>query len=244
MFDEFLRASGSNPFKRGRWKRGKKGRGSRGRGRGSSAREEEMLQEAFMMAMGGMDGMDDMGAKAPVCPQGHNLKRRKSEAAEYECDVCNKDIVRGKRFYDCRKCDWCICHRCHKEASEKLEEMDEEGLLNQEEILEAFCEMHTTVTRQGKRLQHKCDICDALLTSWEKVLPHMEENHVDVIEAFLEEAMQGAGAAFPFPGMDMSPDELLMGMLGAGMTPPGQADAQGYPGSSNGPSRRSRKKKH
>ena len=47
------------------------------------------------------------------CPQGHTLKRRKAEDSGYECDVCSADIVEGKRFYDCRTCDYCMCQKCH-----------------------------------------------------------------------------------------------------------------------------------
>jgi len=241
MMDEFLRLAGASAFKRGRGgsrRRGRKGRGGRGasrKGGGASGRAEEaMFEEAFMAMMAGGAGLE----AAPVCPQGHNLKRRKAEAADYECDVCSKDIVAGKRFFDCRKCDWSICQRCYKEAEEKLREEDGE-LLDHDEILEAFCEMNTTVVRQGRGLKHKCDICKKLLASEEEVLPHMEENHLDVIEAFLEESMS-AGAAFGGMGGGLGPggpgmEELLMGMMGAGMMP---EMPTGYPGSS-GPSRQS-----
>merc|ERR1719424_1089440 len=155
--------------------------------------------------MAGMDGMGGMGGKAkePVCPEGHNLKKRKAEAAEYECDVCNKDIPVGKKFHDCRKCDWSMCGKCHKEAAAALEDdEDDEDLLNQEEILEAFVECHTTVVRKGKNLQHKCDICQALFVSEDLILPHMEDKHIDVIEEFMEEAMVGGGMGMGgFPGM-------------------------------------------
>ena len=44
------------------------------------------------------------------CHLGHPLKRRRAPN-EYECDVCDKDIFTGKRFFDCRKCNSCVCQK-------------------------------------------------------------------------------------------------------------------------------------
>merc|ERR1719217_823281 len=109
--------------------------------------ESFMEIEAMMSAMVG-----GMGAEVKIaCPQGHDLKRRKAEAAEY----------------DCRKCDFSMCQRCHKKAVEAAHEdsddFDDDEEQNIAEMLSAFCEMHSTVVRQGKRLQHKCDICNTVV---------------------------------------------------------------------------------
>ena len=42
------------------------------------------------------------------CHLGHHLKRRRAPN-EYECDVCDKDVSTSKRFFDCRKCNCCVC---------------------------------------------------------------------------------------------------------------------------------------
>merc|ERR1719335_1400758 len=98
----------------------------------------------------------DMEAE-PVCPKGHDLKRRKADA-EYACDVCEKDIATGKRFYDCRKCDWSICLKCHKEAKEAAaEKIHDDDDLDEAELLQAFCELHVKMVRKGKILQHQCE---------------------------------------------------------------------------------------
>lgn len=33
-------------------------------------------------------------------------------SAGYECDACGEDILDGKRFFDCRKCDFSMCVKC------------------------------------------------------------------------------------------------------------------------------------
>ena len=38
-----------------------------------------------------------------------SLSLHSSLCAGYECDVCSKDIPDGKRFFDCRKCDFSMC---------------------------------------------------------------------------------------------------------------------------------------
>jgi hypothetical protein len=37
--------------------------------------------------------------------------------AGYECDVCQEDILDGKRFFDCRKCDFSMCLKCQAQRS-------------------------------------------------------------------------------------------------------------------------------
>jgi hypothetical protein len=188
MFDDLLRMAGGACFARGRRRRGKKGRGGRKMRGGLGADLESFMDiEAMMSAMVG-----GMGAEIKIaCPQGHDLKRRKAEAAEYECDVCQKDISTGKRFYDCRKCDFSMCQRCHKKAVEAAHEdsddFDDDDEQNIAEMLSAFCEMHSTVVRQGKRLQHKCDICNTVVGAQTEVLPHMEEKHLDLLETWIDE---------------------------------------------------------
>ena len=47
-----------------------------------------------------------------VCPQGHIFKSELQ--AGYECDICKQDIPANERFFDCRTCDWSVCHECQK----------------------------------------------------------------------------------------------------------------------------------
>jgi len=242
MMDEFLRLAGGNafnPFKSGRRRRGKKGRGGGGagkKGRSSGRSQEEELMQAMMgmgMGMGGMDGMGMDFDPEPVCPADHGLKRRKAEE-EYACDVCEKDILVGKRFYDCRKCDWCICLRCHKQAKEEAAaQFEADNDDDPAEIMQAFCEMNVTPVRKGNRVQHQCDVCKVSFNSADEVLPHMEEMHSKLIEEFMSEAasMPRSGLGGGDPMMDL----LLGGMMGgmSGMPPEmAQMLGEGYPGAS------------
>jgi len=221
FLDELLSAAGSNPFKRGRGRpRGKKGRRGKGGGGGRRAADDDVLEQVFM-AMAGMDDAPPPGVA--TCPEGHDLKRRKAQSAEYECDVCAKDIVEGKRFFDCRKCDWSMCQKCHKQREAEILQEDEDDI-DHSELLEAFCELHTTAVRKGRRLQFKCDICDELLERAETVMFHMTDNHMDALEAFLEEAaVHSSSMPFGMPDMlgedDDDLEELMMGMLAGGMMP-------------------------
>lgn len=237
FLDELLSAGG-NPFKRRGRHRGKKGR--RGKAGRRAAPAGDIFEQVFM-AM----NMDDAPPHVPVlCPEGHELKRRKAQSAEYECDLCGKDIAEGKRFFDCRKCDWSICQKCHKQREAEIQ--DDEDEFDCAEMLEAFCELHTTAVRKGKRLQFKCDICDALLNGEEHVASHMVEQHEDVMEAFFEE---NGGNSSSMPSMPFEDDlEMMMGMLGGmmpGMPPPGMMPG-GYGQASSGSGRaknsRSRKR--
>merc|ERR1719491_2136647 len=181
----------------------------------------------------------DMEAE-PVCPEGHGLKRRKA-TEEYACDVCEKDIVVGKRFYDCRKCDWCMCVKCHKEAKEAAADDshdDFECLDPEEELMQTFCEMHVTPVRKGNRLQQQCDICKVCFNSADKVLPHMEEMHSNLIEEFVLEA-----AGLPQSGL--AGGDPMMELLGGLMGMPGMQGmpGQAYSGSSGTKKSGSRKRR-
>merc|ERR1712045_226721 len=115
---------------------------------------EQMLGEVFMAAMA--ESMSaTMVVPEPTCPNGHRLKRRKADEC-YECDVCGADIVEGKRLFDCRKCDYCMCQKCHKKCEKELEaelaEQEEEEA--EAQISEAFCESHIHPVRQGRKLQY------------------------------------------------------------------------------------------
>mmetsp|Transcript_25655 Transcript_25655/g.59304 ORF Transcript_25655/g.59304 Transcript_25655/m.59304 type:complete len:254 (-) Transcript_25655:27-788(-) len=96
----------------------------------SKMMEEQFLQEMFS-AMGAFGGGLSSSAAAPqamVCPEAHPLKKRKSED-EYECDMCQRDIATGKKFYDCRQCNYSICLKCFRKHASKQaadEEEDEE----------------------------------------------------------------------------------------------------------------------
>jgi hypothetical protein len=55
----------------------------------------------------------DLAADCPTCPADHPLQEKKAEGG-HECVLCSSEIVMGKRFYDCRKCDFCFCTLCYK----------------------------------------------------------------------------------------------------------------------------------
>lgn len=197
LLDELLRIAGGSVFK----KRGRKGRrGKKGGPAGGNA-EAQFLQNMFMAAVS-----ESMPQKIS-CPQGHPLKRRKAPN-EYECDVCNKDISTGKRFFDCRKCDYSVCQKCEKTASaeEPLE-------VDVEELVDVFCDMHTTPVRAAQRMQVRCNICGELLSG--DVPIHMTEKHEAMVESFLTSAVEELeGGVVPdemgmFSMMDMG------GLLGA-----------------------------
>jgi len=247
MMDEILRLAGGNPFKR------KGGRGGRKKGRSAAARraEERRINEAFRAAMASVESDQPL----PSCPHGHALKRRKADA-DYECDVCESDIVEGKRFFDCRKCDYSMCQKCYKaveamkaEAEQEEGEEDGNGLSppDPSELLDAFVEHHTRPVRNGSRLCTKCEICGATLATQEAVLEHMEDRHRDKIEAFVEEALEarfGDASSGPPGGLgDLfgGLEELMMAdlLFGGGG---GASSGGGRGGGGKGP-RRSKKRR-
>ncbi|CAE8724517.1 unnamed protein product [Polarella glacialis] len=87
--------------------------------------------------------------RAGTCPQGHRLKNKKADGG-YECDVCGEDILlEQKRFYDCRKCDFSLCSKCHTAATADsgAEDDDEfEDAMLQEIFADAFCRTVATST--------------------------------------------------------------------------------------------------
>lgn len=228
MIDEFLRIAGGSAFRQ-------KGRRRRGRGGAKGARasaraarmEEEMLGEAMMNAMFGGVGAVPAPSAVPACPNGHALKRRKADA-EYACDLCERHIVEGKRFFDCRKCDFSVCQKCQKAAEEEAAAEDEMG--EYREVLEAFCEMAITPVRHGSRLQFCCQLCSKMFDTQEAAVAHIEAEHEEELSAVMEEmyaqeSMAGGGLE----------DFLMAGNF---------VDLMGaMPGSSSGGPRRSRKKR-
>jgi len=202
MFDEFLSfSSGGNPFRRRGGKRRKGGRA--GRGTASAARG----MDDFGMFMAAMGGMGATGSTAePTCEEGHPLKRRKADEV-YECDVCNCDILVGKRLYDCRKCDFSMCQKCHKKAVEAAMEDEDDEEPDVADLVEAFCDMNTRTVREGGRILNRCELCRATLKT-EDVAEHFTEKHEDELEAFCVEALQGN----PFSGAGGSgmPDPMEM----------------------------------
>ena len=116
------------------------------------------------------------------CHLGHPLKRRRAPN-EYECDVCDKDISTGKRFFDCRKCNYSVCLMCETTAAaEEPSEADVEELFN------VFCEIHTTPVRAAQHTLVRCDICGELLSGL--VLFHMTKKHEAMVESFLTSAVE------------------------------------------------------
>mmetsp|Transcript_158483 Transcript_158483/g.279764 ORF Transcript_158483/g.279764 Transcript_158483/m.279764 type:complete len:386 (+) Transcript_158483:54-1211(+) len=228
MLDEFMRLAGAGTFKRSRGRGGrKKGRGSRGGKSAKSRSSRQQMAEEAMMAevMAAVAGMTVKETETvPVCPAGHQLKRRKAEA-EYECDLCGRDILVGKRVFECKKCDWCMCQKCRKVMEES--EAEEEEALEEGELIEVFAEMHTQPVRQGTRLRYQCELCRAVLPSHEKVLEHMAGQHEDAIMEFAEEANLMMGAGDP----DEAEFAAFLGAMGAmpdvrgGMPMPGEFEA-------------------
>jgi len=117
MLDELLRGGGflfrQRPKKRG------KGRGSRAAGPAAGMRGmEEMFMGQVLEGLFGGGGMPGMPKVTVKCPEGHGFKRRKADG-DYECDACGCDIPTGKRVFDCRKCDYSLCQKCHKAKKEE-----------------------------------------------------------------------------------------------------------------------------
>ena len=48
----------------------------------------------------------------PACPMNHKLKLTTADG-EYSCDLCGKDILKGRWIFYCRRCDYSICRGCH-----------------------------------------------------------------------------------------------------------------------------------
>jgi len=222
MFDEFLQFAGGDPFRRkhrrgaaggvglgsSRHKKGRAARESRGTRGSSSDRAMEKEMEMFMAAAMGSSS-SSVATPEPCCDAGHPLKRRKADE-EYECDVCKHDIAVGKRFFDCRTCDFSVCQKCQKKRDkEALLELEEEADIDPADVIEAFCEMATKPVRSGARLKYKCELCSEVLAQ-EAVAHHMEKKHSEELECFCDQALGG---------MDMDDDGLpdLARMGGMGM---------------------------
>lgn len=162
LMDEFLRMAGGSAFRRKRrGRKGRRGGGGRGTrrnpGRGSSSGFEESL---FAELFGG--GPPSPTVVAPCCPAGHTLKRRKADGV-FECDLCNTDILVGKKVFDCRKCDYSACGKCYKRmqaeaeaAAEAEAEGEEDGEdFDEEEFLQMFAELNTDPVREGRHLRFR-----------------------------------------------------------------------------------------
>eukprot|EP00931_Biecheleriopsis_adriatica_P073905 TRINITY_DN48105_c0_g1_i1.p1 TRINITY_DN48105_c0_g1~~TRINITY_DN48105_c0_g1_i1.p1 ORF type:complete len:353 (+),score=96.42 TRINITY_DN48105_c0_g1_i1:60-1118(+) len=217
LLDEFLRMTGGFSFKVGKGSR-KKGRGGRSkRSGGTSNLEQQMLGQVLMAAMAGGGAMEFEA----TCPSGHVLKRKKAEGG-YECDSCEKDIADGKRFYDCRKCDFSMCMKCYKKAEEEAAQEDEEED-ERAMLFEAFCEEHITPERQGGRLRFRCGVCNGLFNSQVEAVTHMGDAHEDELEAALAECsaeFSGAGpSSMDLEAMFMAQamEEMMGGMMGPPM---------------------------
>mmetsp|Transcript_54372 Transcript_54372/g.100422 ORF Transcript_54372/g.100422 Transcript_54372/m.100422 type:complete len:250 (+) Transcript_54372:75-824(+) len=136
FFVEELLRMDANMFTRPKGRSRKKG-ARKGRAAQSRVMEEQFLQEVFSV-MGAFGGGVSSSASAPqtmICPQAHPMKKRKSEDV-YECDICQRDIAAGKKFYDCRRCNYSVCLKCFREqasreAAEEAED-DDAGLLLEE----------------------------------------------------------------------------------------------------------------
>ena len=65
---------------------------------------------------------------------------------------------------------------------------DEPSEVDVEELVNVFCDMHTTPVRATQRMQVRCDICGELLSGL--VLFHMTEKHEAMVESFLTSAVE------------------------------------------------------
>eukprot|EP00928_Gymnodinium_smaydae_P095348 TRINITY_DN818_c0_g1_i1.p1 TRINITY_DN818_c0_g1~~TRINITY_DN818_c0_g1_i1.p1 ORF type:complete len:372 (+),score=98.96 TRINITY_DN818_c0_g1_i1:114-1229(+) len=217
MIDELLRSMGGSAFRR----RGKR-RFRRGKA-GKKAEERDMMAAMAAMFAGAGDLAGGSSAAEPECPKGHPLKRRKADS-EYECDVCSKDIAVGKRMFDCRKCDFTVCQKCHRELSADLEAAAGAGGSedeSEEQFMESLCELCVEPVQEGGRLKFKCQFCKAKLAKPE-VSAHMQSRHAEELEEVAMELMT-SGGPMGMPGM------MGMGMPGMGMPGMGMP-GMGMPG--------------
>lgn len=244
MLDEFLRmTSGAFSFKAGRSR--KKGRNRRAKVQATA------FEQAFMAAMAGpmMGGMAEV-----TCPAGHTLKRKKADGG-YECDVCQEDILDGKRFFDCRKCDFSMCLKCHKKAAAAMEEEEEEDEEEQErELFEAFFEMNIRPERQGAGLRFRCNLCGTLLKSQEEAAEHLLDEHAAAFQMVSNQVRAelngGYGASsssgFGLDGLEAfilgaMEDPMGLGPMGPGLGP--GLGPMAPPGGVSGPKGRRHRRK-
>lgn len=236
MLDEFLRMTGGMGFKT----RGARKKRGGLKAKRSAKLQEQMLNDALFAAMSGVSAFE------PTCPKDHTLKKKKADGG-YECDVCSGDIVEGKRFYDCRKCDFSMCSKCYKaeeaKALAEAEEIDDEA-----EVFEAFCEQHIHPVREGRTLKFRCGLCEKLLNSEQHAAMHMADEHGDEIQAVAEQiqaeglggASSGGYSGMP-PGMGSMESMFMEAMMGGMMGGMGGGMSSGAPKVAG--ARRSRKRR-
>eukprot|EP00747_Dinoflagellata_sp_TGD_P086514 gnl/TRDRNA2_/TRDRNA2_163308_c0_seq1.p1 gnl/TRDRNA2_/TRDRNA2_163308_c0~~gnl/TRDRNA2_/TRDRNA2_163308_c0_seq1.p1 ORF type:complete len:536 (+),score=141.17 gnl/TRDRNA2_/TRDRNA2_163308_c0_seq1:58-1608(+) len=51
-----------------------------------------------------------------ICPQGHNLKGFLTDRPGYVCDFCGETQAERSRMAGCKRCDYDLCARCHKQG--------------------------------------------------------------------------------------------------------------------------------
>jgi len=197
MLDELLRGGGFAFRWGGGGRRKRKGKGRSGGAsmRGMQQAQEMFMGQVFQELFGGGQGR----AVAPKCPKGHGFKRRKADG-DYECDSCGKDILTGKRVFDCRKCDYSLCVKCHKAKREELELQLEREMEDEEEsqedasdsdmqrFLEEFLDKSISPVRQGSTLKFRCEFCRKMKPSYDEVVEHIMADHQDTLEEALEAA--------------------------------------------------------
>eukprot|EP00933_Yihiella_yeosuensis_P034535 TRINITY_DN28002_c0_g1_i1.p1 TRINITY_DN28002_c0_g1~~TRINITY_DN28002_c0_g1_i1.p1 ORF type:complete len:373 (-),score=107.82 TRINITY_DN28002_c0_g1_i1:251-1369(-) len=239
MLDEFLRMSGGSFRTKSRPSRMKKGRGgkpvktraSRAGSSKASSLEEQLFGEVFLEAMTGGAGEMEFRAK---CPKDHCLKKKKADGS-YECDECSADIAEGKRIYDCRKCDYSMCSKCHR-AKEEEALAAAEAEVEEEEIFEAFCEQYILPERKGRSLQFRCTLCNTSHKSEEEAAKHMSQKHAEEIAEVLDQARENPVGMHGGLGMDDNDvlEFMMAGTMGGGMGPMGpmggMMGSMGYPG--------------
>jgi hypothetical protein len=75
--------------------------------------------------------METLRFSVPCCPAEHVLTKKKADG-EYECDHCGRDITEGKRFYDCRRCDFSMCCKCCKNTDRTVVQTIEVPQINED----------------------------------------------------------------------------------------------------------------
>mmetsp|Transcript_15523 Transcript_15523/g.33669 ORF Transcript_15523/g.33669 Transcript_15523/m.33669 type:complete len:366 (+) Transcript_15523:78-1175(+) len=222
MMDEFLRMAGSTAFKRRGTGRRRRKPGAKSNSTASAAaasraarQEEQRMNEAFFSAFAGGAMPASTSSMAMECPQGHTMKKRKADA-EYACDKCSKSIAEGKRFHDCRKCDFSVCQKCYKAFEAEAMEQQEDD--EEQEIFQAVCEANSVPVRVGNSVQFKCGICNKLHGTQDLAVQHMTTDHSDEISLMVQDVIEESDRAGPFgagagPGFGF--EELLM--MGGGM---------------------------
>ena len=78
---------------------------------------EALPEPADLQLPAEQPGLAEDLAPLPHCPSGDALQRRKADEL-FECDACSDEISKGKRMFDCQRCDYSLCKRCYSAVAE------------------------------------------------------------------------------------------------------------------------------